>query len=385
MTLEDKIENIQNPKIQDGIGLLPNDCNKSMEDFFEKFIKPRLPKQEYIKRWHRLLMDYIKDWENVSCAVRFGNRGDKSESLSGESGYLKLRRGWLTKDNNSDFDYFYADNYMSSFFYKMALDGFVPKLDEFKKMFYEHKFPYGFGFHVDKKYESERCIIPTAKEPGFLGKYKISHIFDSGKNYKVGAETYDITKLSENYFDIGRREEWNNSDSIRRMDIDDNTKKIIIASFLRFVHPINHFLTPSKKRHKCSCWKDVGEYPKLIEYMKNYIKKTYPKEYKEYIDTIMWNFDDDSNECQEEENNFEVSYGPSNNFKYTEKEEKQIVSYYLLNKCAQKYLGTKALYKEVSTYEIQCILKKYGISGKDKGTMNESEVKTFLNSKSTLS
>ncbi len=183
LTLEEKIKNIQNPKIEDGIGLLPNGRNNSLKDFFESFIEPRLPKQECIKKWHELLMEYIKDWKNVSCAVRFGNRGDKAKSISGESGYKKLRRGWLTKDKKSDFDYFYADNYMSSFFYKMALDDFVPTYDEFKKMLYEHKFPYGFGFHVDKKYESERCIIPTGKSPGFLGEYKISHIFDSGKNY----------------------------------------------------------------------------------------------------------------------------------------------------------------------------------------------------------
>lgn len=386
MTLEEKIKNIQNPKIEDGIGLLPNGRNDSLKDFFESFIEPRLPKQECIKKWHELLMEYIKDWENVSCAVRFGNRGDKAKSKSGESGYKKLRRGWLTKDKKSDFDYFYADNYMSSFFYKMALDDFVPTYDEFKKMLYEHKFPYGFGFHVDAKYESERCIIPTGMEPGFLGEYKISHIFDSGKNYIVGDEKYDITSLSERYFDIGSRKEWENDDSIRSVDIDDNTKKIIIACFLRFVHPINYFLTPSKKRHKCNCWKDVGEYPKLIEYMKNYIKEKYPKEYQEYINIIMWDMDDDSNEFQKDENIFEVSYGPRNDFKYTEEQMKKIAEYYLLNRCNQKDLGMEVLQEEVSLSAIRYILKKYGISGKDKGTLKTtSEVEAFLNDKGTLS
>ena len=40
-------------------------------------------------------------------------------------------------------------------------------------------------------------------------------------------------------------------------------KEVIIAHFLRFVHPINYMLTPAKKKHSSVC-SDIGEYPILI-------------------------------------------------------------------------------------------------------------------------
>lgn len=84
-------------------------------------------------------MEYIKDDSNISCAIRYGNSGSKSLSLCNESGYLKLRRGWLTVNTTDNFSYFYADNYLSSFIYKMALDGFVPTLKEFKDLIKRRK------------------------------------------------------------------------------------------------------------------------------------------------------------------------------------------------------------------------------------------------------
>ena len=56
-----------------------------------------------------------------------------------------------------------------------------------------------------------------------------------------------MSDLSKEYFNIGDRADWDNPDNTRKMDINDEAKKVIIAVFLRFVHPINYFLTPNKK------------------------------------------------------------------------------------------------------------------------------------------
>lgn len=116
MTIKDKIDAINAEPVQP----LENGDNDTIEGFFEQFIKPRLPKPCVIKQWPRLLMDYtdVSNLENLSCCVRYGNRGSKELSQQGESGYYKLRRGWLTRNTADNFEYFYADNFFSSFIYK---------------------------------------------------------------------------------------------------------------------------------------------------------------------------------------------------------------------------------------------------------------------------
>ena len=148
MKLVDKILNIEAPALK----VFPTKCQyDTIEHFFDGFIKTMLPQEKVIKEWHNLLMKYVEEFDDISCCVRFGNHAGKSKSVEGETGYYKLRRGWLTKNDIDGFEYFFADNFFSSFIYKMALDGFVPTLLEFRNAFKEHKFPYGFGFFVDKK------------------------------------------------------------------------------------------------------------------------------------------------------------------------------------------------------------------------------------------
>ncbi len=303
MNIEEKIQNITEPKIADTIGLLPDDEDSSVDDFFENFVKPRLPKKEVVIKWHNILMEYVANTKELSCAVRYGN--------SGSGGYDKLRRGWLTQNIDDNFEYFYADNFLSSFICKMAIDEYCPSsVEEFRDIFQKHKFPVGYGFWRDSKYEEECVVIAIGKEPGFLGNYKISHIFDSGKYYDVkGDKRYPgIKELSETYFNIGEREQWTEEpDHIRKIKIGEKEKEVIIACFLRFVHPINYFLTPSKDKHDCEPAvpkKDIGEYPLLIDKVKHHIEEQYPDVYDEFVEKIMW-YDEPSEPCYD----VKIEYG----------------------------------------------------------------------------
>jgi hypothetical protein len=314
MTLIEKIRKINTPSIEKTIGLLPEGKNDTIEDFVDKFIKPRLPEEIIIKKWHKLLMDYVSDPTNLSCCVRYGNNGSKKTNNHGEAGYKKLRRGWLTKNTNDDFEYFYADNYFASFIYKMALDKFVPTLKEMQETFKKHEFPYGFGFHIDKKQcEYKGVVISTASQPGFMGQYKLSHIFDVGKSFCVNGNIYNDTELSQLYYDIGHSDDFlKNKDLVRKMKITDEAKQVIVAKFLRFAHPLNYFLTPSKKRHTCGVKinkNDIGEHVLLINYMRKYIEDSYPKEYNEFLNKIMWNISDKTQPYVTGEENIFISYG----------------------------------------------------------------------------
>lgn len=296
MTLEEKILKIDEPKLEDTkIGLLPKGQEDTIEEFFDNFVKPRFPEKSVIQQWHKVLMDYTDDLSALSCCVRYGNNGSKKESEFGESGYYKLRRGWLTKNTEDDFEYFFADNFFSSFIYKMALDGFAPAdANELRDVFRKHKFPYGFGFMIDDKVNEDKgVVIDTGKEPGFLGNYKLSHIFDAGESFLMDdGSILGDAELSPEYYPIGHSNDFlKESDKIRKMKISDAAKKVIVAKFLRFAHPMNYFLTPSKKLHSCAAkvhMKDIGEDPVMIHYVRQYLKEEYPTEYQEFLDRAMW-------------------------------------------------------------------------------------------------
>lgn len=295
MTLEEKILKINVPSVSElpNVGSLPAGTAATIEDFFETFVRDRLPERDVIKHWHKLLMDYTSDLTKLSCCVRFGNNGTDKASSSGEKGYYKLRRGWLTQNDRDDFEYFFADNFFSSFIYKLALDGVKPSVAEVGSLFRQHKFPYGFGFLIDKKVnEYKGVVVAVAKEPGFLGNYKLSHVFDSGEFFDIGGRMYGDASLTEKHFPIGHSNDFlKNSDRIRRMHISDESKAVIVAKFLRFAHPFNYFLTPAKTRHVCGqpvYKKDIGEDPRMISYVRQYLEKEYPDEHSEFVSKIMW-------------------------------------------------------------------------------------------------
>lgn len=295
MLLEEKILKIDEPKLEDTIGLLPTGKADTMEELFIKFIKPRLPAKNIIKQWHRILMDYTDDLSVLSCCVRFGNNGSERISDWGESGYYKLRRGWLTKNTYDNFEYFFADNAFPAFICKMALDGYAPTdANELRDVFQKHKFPYSFGFMVDTSInEYKGVVIDTGKEPGFLGNYKISHVFDAGEQFLMAdGSVLGDSDLSPLYYPIGHSDDFLNSPGkTRKMPISLEVKKVIVAKFLRFAHPLNYFLTPSKKCHTCAAKvykKDIGEDPVMIHLVKEYLKKEYPVEYQEFLRKIMW-------------------------------------------------------------------------------------------------
>jgi len=310
MNLLLKISTIQNPALPQ-LPVFKHD--DTIEEFFNNFVMPLFPKEKTIKAWHALLMKYVEDIDNLSCCVRFGNNGCKSKSSYGEAGYYKLRRGWLTKDTASNFEYFFADNFFSAFIYKMALDGYVPTLNEFSSAFRTHQFPYGFGILIDKKINEYKCaIIPTANNPGFLNTYKLSHVFDSGEHFDIGGADQGDSYLSDKYYPLGHSNDFlRNKDHIRRMFVSDKAKRVIVAKFLRFAHPFNYFLTPTKKKHFCGVKvykNDIGEEPLVIDYVRQYLKKTYPTEYNEFVSKIMW-YENPNNAVVTGMERIDITYG----------------------------------------------------------------------------
>ena len=118
--------------------------------------------------------------------------------------------------------------------------------------------------------------------------------------------------MADKYFPIGHSDDFvNNGDRIRRMHISEEAKEVIVAKFLRFAHPFNYFLTPAKKRHICRqpvYKKDIGEDPRMISYVRQYLEKEYPVEYHEFISKIMW-YEDPSGIVATGKERIDIEYG----------------------------------------------------------------------------
>lgn len=277
--------------------------DKTIKDFYDSFVSKRLPDLDVALRWHEMLEEYC-DKEGAAFPIRTGN-------VSGS-----LRRGWLTK-TDQDFSYFYTDNDLALYIYKMALDGYCPTIDEFYKAMVtfvkvsdikwitskkniqnvldrnhnvERKFlnfPVHFlrnsGKTYPDKYENEMNAFVINGPCCCLGgsSYKHSHIFDAGKEYLIDGELMGIANICDRYFNLGNVEDykWDHSISnyVRRASINPNDVKkyrtILKAITLRFIDPLNHFLSPKVGFNKFTMSggeesNDIAEYDPLLDYIK---------------------------------------------------------------------------------------------------------------------
>ncbi len=321
MTLEERLNSISTPKIDNmsNVGHLPNGKADTIKEFFDTFVEPRLPDEDVIRGWHKLLMDYTEDLASVSCCIRFGNqRAPATGTRWGEYKDNALRRGWVTKNKADSFEYFFTDNHFCTYTCKMALSGFVPSLVEFSDAFHNHKFPYGFMFYLRNHPEVDGAVAAFGKNPGFSSNYKISHVFDAGAYFLVNGKIRNDAELSELYYPIGHSDDFlKNGDRVRKMNISDEAKQVIVAKFLRFAHPFNYFLTPTTKP-KLHTYdpsvsiknNDVGEDDRLLYYVRNYLKKKYPDVYKEFLERTLWPYDPDITYPDTGSEYIGMDYGP---------------------------------------------------------------------------
>lgn len=117
-----------------------NGHKEDINSFFDDFVKPRLVKKEIAAKWHYMLMKYV-DMEDNTLYIRNGGTSKK------------LRRGWLTKyinkENGKTFNVVFSDNDLGCIIYKMALDEFVPSVDEF------YEFSTSFKYRKDLEWYSK--------------------------------------------------------------------------------------------------------------------------------------------------------------------------------------------------------------------------------------
>jgi len=279
MTLLEKLNTINVPRVvplHDGKAL-------TAEEFWDSFIVHNLPEKDVVLKWHRVLMEYVKR-PDAMFAIRGYNTAAKDN-------YDSLRRGFLTRTNKG-YSFFYTDNFHAAYYLKMALDGYVPTVDEMIDAYNSRKFPARFG--RDTSNERSMMAMPKGIDPGIqTAGYKIAHILNVGKDYFVQGQSISLSRIVQEYFDGGERTDWKwytdrtGSYFLRDYEVHPNARRFLIAEFLRFVHPFNYFLTPKKTCALSSVSSDIAEYLPLVDFVRAKYAIMYGDAYKEFLSLVM--------------------------------------------------------------------------------------------------
>lgn len=139
------------------------------------------------------------------------------------------------------------------------------------------------GFKVDKEerklayYKRNNYSYINLNDSGWY----LAHILPVGYNF---AGKQRLTEVFPN----PKRAEWESDPAhIRRVDrsFTENEYAVLVAHFLRLVHPLNSFVIP-KKDYVAYDGKNLGEEQELINIVQDYVKAEFPKEYAE-LQTLM--------------------------------------------------------------------------------------------------
>lgn len=271
--------------------------SKYISDFYSDCVEATLPKVETVIKWHELLKKYISDPEAIFFIRRYASTKDKN-------GNWDIRRGFLTVFNNIKI--VYVDNYFAQYFYAMAINDFIPKYNDFKQFIQNRKIPYGYRDDILEREHQAYKKGPVY--PLNNNGWKLSHVFSANQN----DYTFNYKKVASVIFPRGEYKDFTQIDGVSypyrkiKQNISEEDLMKIKAHFMRVVHPINHFLTPIIKfQDSTTDIKDIGEYPKMIAYIKYKLNEIYGNIFTEYLKIIMAN----DSILLPENNNIDLSYG----------------------------------------------------------------------------
>lgn len=277
--LLNKLATIYTPKVP----ALTTGYACTIDDFWNSFILPKLPDPSVVLAWHKVLIEYVNAPDAV-FAIRYYNNAPKDR-------YDDLRRGFLSK-TNQNYSFFYTDNFHAAYFAKMASDGFAPTKKELLDAYLNRQFPSRFG--RDTANERSMMAVPKGPDPGIqTAGYKLAHIINVGTDYYINGKAYTLSKLIEAYYPRGLRTDWKlHTDATGTYYLRDfspipEARKILVAEYLRFVHPFNYFLTPKSTCSQTPMCKDIAEYQPLVDFVREKIAAIYGELYEEYLDLIM--------------------------------------------------------------------------------------------------
>ncbi|MBO7061658.1 MAG: hypothetical protein J6W54_11285 [Fibrobacter sp.] len=271
------IEEFLNPGNNIRFPTVPNGETNTVSEFFDNAIRvPQNP--ETIRKWHRLLTQYMDDPNAIILSRLYESAGQR--------GNWQTRRGMLTRMADG-FSYACASNHFARIIFTMAYYDFVPEYEDFLRMFTEKRFSL-FSFVGTTPVERERaafrakCYNTKFYTPGWY----LAHILAVKKDEYFGFPNTDIRNIITN----GANDAWIERDGCFTRNLPDilteDQKKIAKAQFLRFVDPINYFLVPGLGRVSVY---QIGEKKEIVDFMKKKYSNIFDDDYNDFLAKALGN------------------------------------------------------------------------------------------------
>lgn len=241
-------------------------------DFFNQIIKWQFQHKATIQAIHKALLEYVKRPDAVFAIRLYGSAPREK--------YFLLRRGFLSEYQDG-LKTLFCDNTFAMPFAALKLHGKCYTASDLVEHLNQKNVV--CGFKIDKeerKLAYYKCNNYSHINLNDSGWY-LAHILPVG--YKFAGKQR-LTKVFPN----PKRAEWELDPAhIRHVgrSLTENEYAVLVAHFLRLVHPLNSFVIP-KKNYVAYDGKNLGEEQELINIVQDYVKAEFPKEYAE-LQTLM--------------------------------------------------------------------------------------------------
>lgn len=241
-------------------------------DFFNQIIKWQFQHKATIQAIHKALLEYVKRPDAVFAIRLYGSAPREK--------YFLLRRGFLSEYQDG-LKTLFCDNTFAMPFAALKLHGKCYTASDLVEHLNQKNVV--CGFKIDKeerKLAYYKCNNYSHINLNDSGWY-LAHILPVGYNF---AGKQRLTKVFPN----PKRAEWELDPAhIRRVDrsFTENEYAVLVAHFLRLVHPLNSFVIP-KQDYVAYDGKNLGEEQELINIVQDYVKAEFPEEYAE-LQTLM--------------------------------------------------------------------------------------------------
>jgi hypothetical protein len=244
--------------------------DKTIDDFYNNCIQRHILPVANVLAWHKMLMEYA-DRPDAIYWVRYFESGSKA------SGRWNNRRSCLTRFADG-FTYAFVSNFDAHEILNMVRLGVEPDVNEFANLMKTLQYP----MHYDPGTSCEESDInayPNIGTPrgGILTyeRWYLAHINDIKSKFLRADGSFKAISSSEGLkiYPRGKMSDWSldkvSGHMIRNLGytLSAEEKNLVKAHFLRFVDPLNYYVTPGPKSETNSVCSRIGEYDILNSFM----------------------------------------------------------------------------------------------------------------------